>query len=109
MMNHALLGRDWAERDADRLWAFYFLEKPEANPHWHGLVRFFTTSEDERKRQEEIFDQEAEPIWKKLMPSGSVKVIEVYDQLGVAEYVAKATSYPLSYEYFVTPDELKIG
>jgi hypothetical protein len=108
-MNHAILGREWADRHADRLWAFYFLENPNSNPHWHGLVRFFTSDEEERERQEQIFDESAEPIWKKLMPSGTVKVLDIYGQRGVAEYVAKQTAYPLSYEYYVTPDELKNG
>ncbi len=43
------------------------------------------------------------------MPSGTVKVLDIYAQRGVAEYVAKQTAYPLSYEHFVTPDELKHG
>ena len=31
-MNHRILGKKWAIRDYDRIWAFWFLEKPNANP-----------------------------------------------------------------------------
>src|SRR3954463_85192 len=37
-MNRAILGKDWANRYPDRIFAFWFLEKPTTNPHWHGLV-----------------------------------------------------------------------
>jgi hypothetical protein len=107
-INHAILGREWAVRDADRIFAFYALEKPRSNPHWHGLIRFFG-AEDERRRQEEVFDRVAERHWQRLIPSGTVDIQPIYNQSGVAEYVAKTLGHPLSYEFFVVPDELKLG
>jgi hypothetical protein len=53
-LNHAILGRNWAIRHADRMWSFFFLEKPSSNPHWHGLVRFFPVDGMEITDQEEI-------------------------------------------------------
>src|SRR4051794_2020527 len=40
-VNHRILGRKWSKRDAERMWSFFFLEKAETNPHWHGVVRFY--------------------------------------------------------------------
>jgi hypothetical protein len=108
-MNHAILGRHWAKRDADRIWAFWFLEKPEINPHWHGLVRFFPVENMTIAEQEAIFDQNAELIWKKLVPTGSVDVQPITVSRGVIEYVGKMLGYPVSFESFVTPDELVRG
>ena len=108
-MNHAILGKHWAQRDADRIWAVYFLEKPNSNPHWHGLVRFFPVDNRPEHQQQEIFDEHAERIWKKLVPSGTVNVQPITVQRGVIDYVAKLIPYPLSYEHFVTPDEFKRG
>jgi hypothetical protein len=91
------------------MWAFYFLEKPNSNPHWHGLVRFFTAENKPLGLQESIFDANAERIWKKLVPSGTVDVQPIPVQRGLIDYVAKMVSYPLSYEQFVTPDEFERG
>jgi hypothetical protein len=108
-MNHALLGYKWAKRDPDRIFAFYFLEKPNDNPHWHGLVRFFPIDDFSHDEQAKIFDENADQIWKKLVRSGSTDIQPVTCQKGVIDYVSKMLAYPLSYEFFVTPDELKLG
>jgi hypothetical protein len=108
-MNHALLGKHWAERDADRAFAFYTLEKANVNPHWHGLVRFFQVSGMTIADQESIFDERAEPAWKKLVRSGTVDVQPITLQQGVANYVAKTLGYELSYEHYVVPDEFNRG
>jgi hypothetical protein len=108
-MNHAILGKHWARRDADRIWAFWFLEKPNSNPHWHGLVRFFPVDGYPITAEEAIFDERAEPVWKRLVPGGSVDVKPITVQRGVIDYVGKMVSYPISYESFVTPDEFKRG
>ena len=91
------------------MWAFYFLEKPNDNPHWHGLVRFFTFENKPLAIQESIFDENAERIWKRLVPSGTVDVQPIPVQRGVINYVAKMVAHPLSYEQFITPDELARG
>ena len=59
--------------------------------------------------QEAIFDQNAELIWKKLVPTGSVDVQPITVPRGVIEYVGKMLGYPVSLESFVTPDELVRG
>ena|SRR5271170_3779966 len=63
------------------MWAFYFLEKPAANPHWHGLVRL-TPPPGMLAKHEELFDRHAESIWKALVPSGTVKSLPIFDQRG---------------------------
>jgi hypothetical protein len=108
-MNHALLGKHWAERYADRMFAFYTLEKANVNPHWHGLVRFFSGSGISVSDQERVFDEQAEPCWKKLVRSGTVDVQPITSQQGVSNYVAKTLAYELSYEHYVIPDELMRG
>ena len=105
-MNRKLAGPKWSTRPEDRMWAFYFLEKPAANPHWHGLVRL-TPPPGMLAKHEELFDRHAESIWKALVPSGTVKSLPIFDQRGVADYVAKSLPYPVSYEYFVTPDQFQ--
>jgi hypothetical protein len=91
------------------MWAFYFLEKPDTNPHWHGLVRFFTFESKPLALQEEIFDRNAERVWKKLVPTGTVDVQPITVQQGVIKYVAKMVPHPISYEQFVVPDEFERG
>ena len=59
-MNSRILGREWAKLSSDRMFVFYFLEKPDYNPHWHALVRFYTSLDDERERQEQKFDAQAD-------------------------------------------------
>jgi hypothetical protein len=108
-MNSAILGRHWAKRHSDRIWAFYFLEKLSSNPHWHGLIRFFPVDNYPQAELERAFDANALPIWKKLVPSGTVDVQPITVQRGVIEYVGKMLPYPISYEHFVTPDELRQG
>ncbi|SEE05417.1 hypothetical protein SAMN05444161_4732 [Rhizobiales bacterium GAS191] len=108
-INHAILGKFWARLDADRIWAFYFLEKPHSNPHWHGLIRFFPVDNMSFADQEQILDTSAEKLWKELVPSGTVDVTPITRQRGVIEYVSKMLGFELSYEHFVTPDELKLG
>jgi hypothetical protein len=108
-MNRKLLGTKWAERHSDRMFAFWFLEKPDANPHWHGVVRFFPADGRPIPAQEAVFDQEAEGIWLHLMPRGSVDVQEVTVQRGVIDYVCKMIPYPVSYEHYITPDEFRTG
>ena len=108
-VNHAILGKHWAKRHSDRMWSFFFLEKPNANPHWHGLVRFFPVDNMEISYQERMFDDNAERIWKELMPSGSVDIQVITAQRGLADYISKMTPYEVSYEHFVTPDEFMHG
>jgi hypothetical protein len=52
-MHRKLVGRDWVRRKADRMWGFYFLEKPSSNPHWHALIRFCNAWPGLREKQQE--------------------------------------------------------
>lgn len=108
-VNRRLLGTKWALRHSDRIWAFWFLEKGDSNPHWHGLVRFFPADGRPINEQQNAFDREAEGIWLKLVPGGSVNVQEISVQRGVIDYVCKMIPYPVSYEHFITPDEFVRG
>lgn len=108
-INHAILGHKWAKRHSDRIFSFYFLEKPDDNPHWHGLVSFFPIEDFPQGDQEKLFDENAGRIWKSLVKSGTTDIQPVTCQKGVAEYVSKMLPYPLSYEFFVAADELRLG
>jgi hypothetical protein len=68
-MNRQIVGKHWRKREADRMWAFYFLEKPDVNPHWHGLVRFFPIEGKSEAYQQAVFDENAGPTWKELVPA----------------------------------------
>jgi hypothetical protein len=108
-MNRKLLGKCWAKHAQDRIFRFYFLEKMDTNPHWHGLVCFFPVKNKSCAEQEHIFDTKAGPFWKKLVPSGTVDVKPITAQRGVAKYVAKMLGHELSYEHYVVPGELVRG
>jgi hypothetical protein len=51
-MHRKLVGRDWVNRVADRMWSFYFLEKPNSNPHWHALIQFCNAWPGLREKQQ---------------------------------------------------------
>lgn len=103
-MNRKLAGPKWRRRIEDRMWAFYFLEKPASNPHWHGLVQLRKDWPGMREKQWVIFEEHCGPVWKKLVPAGTVDIKPIFEQRGIEEYVAKTLQYPVSYEHFVTPD-----
>jgi hypothetical protein len=63
---------------------FYFFEKPNGNAHWHGLVRFFSVENRPRSLQERLFNYNAERIWLKLVPPGTVDVQPITGSKGVA-------------------------
>lgn len=104
-VNRKVVGPKWQTRPEDRIWGFFFLEKPASNPHWHGLVQFFPPWPDARQDYEDRFDKWAPIYWKELVLSGTVDVQNITNQRGVAEYVAKSVGYALSFQNFVVPDE----
>lgn len=104
MMNHKILGSRWARRHDERMFAFYAPEKLEANPHWHGLVRFYPGQAETIADHEKTFDTWADHVWKKLVPAGTAEVQVVYDLEGVASYIAKSLRYGIEYDHFVEPD-----
>ncbi|MEQ1901595.1 MAG: hypothetical protein ABL866_12780 [Devosia sp.] len=108
-MNGALLGRNWAIQHADRMFTFYALEKAEFNPHWHGMIKFFSDDPAEVTRQEKVFDAKARHVWEQLVPGGSLDSQTIDNQIGVAKYVSKTLQYELYYQNFIVPDEFVRG
>lgn len=104
-MNRKILGREWAKLHEFRLFYVYALEKADLNPHWHGLVHFFDAPDDERRRQAEVFDRWADPIWKSLVPSGDVDVVPAWERTGAINYLAKSLTYGVNFEHYILPDE----
>jgi hypothetical protein len=104
-MNRQLLGREW-QRSPDRMFGFWFLEKPDVNPHWHGLVRFFASGDmDKLALQKAVFQREALKIWTELVPSGEVDIQLIADQPYVSKYVVKSLGHDVNYSNFVVPDQ----
>jgi hypothetical protein len=88
-INRKILGREWAK----------------LHPHWHGLVHFFDAPDDERRRQAEVFDRWADPIWKSMVPSGDVDVVPAWERTGAINYLAKSLTYGVNFELYILPDE----
>jgi hypothetical protein len=108
-VNHKLLGRNWAAMHADRMFCFFSPEKFETNPHWHGLIRFFSDDQVEVARQAGLFDEFAGRVWKEVVPSGSFEAKIIREQKPVAEYISKTLHYALYYDNFILPDEFARG
>ena len=104
-MNRRLAGPKWSKRPEDRMWAFYFLEKPAANPHWHGLVRLTPPPGMLAKHEELLIGMLTNLEGPRAF--GTVKSLPIFDQRGVPEYISKSLPYPVSYEHFVTPDQFQ--
>lgn len=104
-MQRKVVGSNWAAVHDHRMFCIYTLEKPHVNPHWHGLVHFYKVNDDERRRQAETFDQWANAMWKKLVPSGDVDVKPVYDDTGAIGYIGKSLLDKLNFEHWVPQDE----
>jgi hypothetical protein len=85
-LNRRILGPKWTQKPDERLFAAYFLEKPETNPHWHALVI-----------------GESEIFWKQLIGSGTVNVQPVNLKLGIASYITKEIGGMVQYNSFVVP------
>ena len=104
-MNRRILGREWAKLHEFRLFYFYALEKPSVNPHWHGLIHFFDAPEAERNRQAQVFDEWANPTWKRLVPAGVIVVAHAHDSEGAINYLAKSLMNGVNFENYIVPDE----
>lgn len=105
-MNRALVGPKWGKPNyrADRMFAFYFLEKPETNPHWHALIRIDDDDPDRRARKLEKLVALPEENWVRIVASGSTAVREIHDEPNVVEYVAKELGHPVTYDHFIPAD-----
>jgi hypothetical protein len=108
-VNAKLLGKHWAKMAPDRTFAFFVLEKSASNPHWHGLVRFYTEDPAELLRQEGLFDQHAGRIWRRLVKSGTSDIQIVTDQAGATKYITKSFGNDVDYWNFIVPDQMQGG
>jgi hypothetical protein len=108
-VNRELNGPKWLAHADDAIWYFAFLEKPEANPHWHLLFRinFFTTILPHPKL--DCLTIAATAHWQRLVPSGTVSVKEInarHDR--VTDYVAKELGHEVQYESWIVPDDFRV-
>ena len=108
---HARLDRktlksDWAKMDPiyERLFSISFIEHPLTNLHFHTLWR---------SPQHEAKLIEAMPaFWEKLVPSGNVKTLPIWEIKGLSWYCTKQLtpdSYILSTEFSSLPSHHGIG
>jgi hypothetical protein len=104
-MQRKVVGTNWAKNHDQRFVGVYTLEKLSTNPHWHGLVRFYEVSDEERRRQGHEFDQWAHAVWRRLVPSGDVVVKSVNDERGAVGYIGKSLLDQLNFENWVPQDE----
>lgn len=82
-LDRMILGRSWAKRADDRSIYVAVIEHADSNLHIHLALSC---------RPEHV-DQIASAvagIWKEIIPSGSVKVKDVYDAPGWGRYISKA-------------------
>lgn len=104
MINFDIHGKGW-NKNPDRLFAFWFVEKVGVNPHWHGLLRFGDGDEAAPPEYSRTVHEMAQIRWRKCVPSGTAEVIDIYGQPGVVEYVTKELSYRSSFDGFVLPGQ----
>ena len=104
-MNRKLVGKRWAKRPNQRMISFFFLENPNSNIHWHGLIKFSAENKIPIFEQQHIFDWHADLTWRQLVPKGTVNIQQVEDQRSLVRYVTKMLPYSVSYESFVLPGE----
>lgn len=102
-MNRKMLGPKWSSKPDERLFAFYFPENPETNTHWHALITLDAKSQDQWRAQHALLLEETQPIWRKLVPSGTsdVKLVTNNYRSRVCRYVAKQIDDPVCYSNFV--------
>jgi hypothetical protein len=82
-LDRKTLGTDWAKMDpiTERLFSISFMEHPTSNLHWHMLWR---------STQHEAELKEAMPaFWEKLVPSGNVKTLPIWEINGLSWYNTK--------------------
>lgn len=103
-MNRRILGKYWSS-SPERMFSFFFPEKTQFSPHWHGVIRFFTDDPVWRAKMEARFDREAERCWFEVALGGTCDVQPISDQEIVTKYIAKSLAYGVSFENFVVPDE----
>jgi ABC-type cobalamin transport system ATPase subunit len=108
-LNHALIGRNWQKRRDQRIWCFCFLESPDANPHWHILLRLDETPVAGRVPDTQLLEHHTRRIWAELSPAGTVDVQEIFGKtdLKLTNYVAKQLRSMAQCSSFVPPDEFQ--
>jgi hypothetical protein len=95
-MDHALLGRNWLKRPAERTTYIAVIEHASSNLHLHVA---FVVGDAHAAH----FFQIASAIWVKLVVSGSVVVKPIYDAEGLGSYMAKEIT-PVTGDWLLTSD-----
>ena len=101
-INRTIVGPRWTQSRVNRIWSFNVLEKPDTNPHWHLLLAFDGSVEQERHARE--FDDIVAPTWKRLVPTGSVANLRIRSQRRVVKYFAKSLGYAKNWDMVIVPD-----
>ena len=98
-INRKIVGPRWQKYTDERMIWYFFWEKPDTNPHWHGLVQLLP-------EQEERFQIYYNSAWKEIVPAGDCYVDKIYDLKGAVYYATKEIWRPESYESFMMSLEL---
>lgn len=109
-VNRRLYGPKWKQRPDERLWFFAFLEKPEANPHWHLLLRLYAHGDVPIADTAANFKNAADLYWTQLSPQGTVHIVQLANRPHerLTNYLAKELKREIQYQAFITPDEFRV-
>lgn len=88
-LDRKLLGPDWRKSTKNEMRSEFiaFVEHPNSNIHWHLILKLHSPNEN-------VFLTEAEAIWEKLVPSGTVDIKPIRtseDNLDFSGYCSKAS------------------
>lgn len=87
-MDRKLLGHLWHKRPAtERTDGVFFIEHVASNIHLHGLLRFPSGNEEELRMTSEV-------VWKKICPSGSVRLTDTGTLPDAVRYCTKEFLFP---------------
>ena len=103
-VNRAQLGSRWQKKPDEQIMFFAFLEKPDVNPHWHLLIQADIEMIDDLDKWSREFQDIAEKVWVKLLPSGTIDV-KKYISRGAIEYSLKWALGDVEYVSYVVPRE----
>jgi hypothetical protein len=98
-LNRSALGPHWGKKPDEQVFAFWFLEKPQTNTHWHGVL-WLEPSHFEKLSKKRTAEHEISQIWSQISPRGTVNFVLLQDKPGWIDYIAKELQSPLQYESF---------
>lgn len=100
--NRLLIGPKWARYLDRRIFAFYFLEKPNSNPHWHGLV-MLDPHPVIRAEQAFVMEMMGETLLKRVQRAGTFRISAIHDLDGIVRYTTKEIENDVSYLAYRLP------